>query len=143
MSDLEAMIQLARESMDRAYAPYSRFHVGACLRSADGRLFAGCNVENASFPEGWCAETSAIAAMILAGARDIVEVVVVATSEEACSPCGGCRQRLSEFAAPETQVHMCSQSGSRRTVTLGELLPDSFTGDQLLVPRTPEAVPDF
>ena len=143
MADLDAMIRVARESMDRAYAPYSKFHVGVCIRSSDGRLFGGCNVENASFPEGWCAETSAVAAMILAGAREIAEVVVVATSAEPCPPCGGCRQRLSEFASPEAPVHMYSRSGARRTVALGELLPDSFSAEQLLVPPRPKAFSDL
>lgn len=131
MHHLDAMIRLAQEAMQRAHAPYSKFSVGACLRDPDDRLFAGCNVENASFPEGWCAETSAIAALVMGGAKEIVEVVVVATSPEPCTPCGGCRQRLSEFASPETPVHMVSQSGELRTVTLGTLLPDSFSGDQL------------
>ena len=134
MTNLDAMIRLAREAMDQAHAPYSKFRVGAALRSSDGRLFSGCNVENASFPEGWCAETSAIAAMVRAGSREIQEVVVLTSSDEPCAPCGGCRQRLNEFAAPEVLIHMVTRSGLRRTATLGELLPHSFGIDHLLNP---------
>lgn len=131
MTDVDAMIRRAREVIQRAYAPYSGFPVGACLRGETGRLYAGCNVENASFPEGWCAETSAMAALISAGERRIEEVVVLATSAELCAPCGGCRQRLSEFAGPETPIHLLTESGLRRTVTLGTLLPRSFGKDHL------------
>ena len=94
-----------------------------------GRIFAGANVENASYPEGNCAEASALAAMVAAGERRIVEVLVVAAGERLCTPCGGCRQRLCEFGAPDTLVHLCDPGGLRRTVTLGELLPLSFALD--------------
>lgn len=125
------MIQIARRAMARAHCPYSNFPVGACLRTANDQLFSGCNVENASFPEGWCAETSAIAAMVLAGETRIEEVVVMATGTEACAPCGGCRQRLAEFSSPETRIHLCGPEGLRLTVTLGEILPRAFDGSQL------------
>jgi xanthosine phosphorylase len=109
-----------------AHAPYSGFRVGVALRAASGAIFVGANVENASFPEGNCAEASAIAAMVAAGERVIAEVCLVAEGERLCTPCGGCRQRLTEFAGPELPVHLCDPAGLRRTVTLGELLPFGF-----------------
>ena len=131
MKHLDDMLRLALEAREKAYAPYSRFRVGACLRTASGRLYAGCNVENASYPEGQCAETSALGALVLGGDREIVEVLVVAEGAEPCSPCGGCRQRLMELATPQTPVHMVSTTGKRKTMTLGELLPLAFDGHLL------------
>ena len=126
MSDLDEMIRLAKAARDNAHAPYSGFRVGACLRSADDRLFSGCNVENPSYPEGQCAETSALGALVAAGAREIVEVLVLAEGERLCTPCGGCRQRLAEFADAGTPVHIAGPDGLRRSFTLGELLPEAF-----------------
>ena len=126
MSKVDEMIRLAKSARDNAHAPYSGFRVGACLRSADGRLFAGCNVENAAYPEGQCAETSAIGAMVAAGAREIAEVLVLAEGERLCTPCGGCRQRLAEFAGAGTPVHVAGPEGIRRSFTLSELLPEAF-----------------
>jgi len=120
------LLELARAAMARAYAPYSRFAVGAVVRGESGALYAGCNVENAAFPLGSCAEASAISALIMAGERRIVEVLVVGKGPALISPCGGCRQRLHEFAADATPVHLCDSKGLRRTMTLGELLPLSF-----------------
>lgn len=131
MTSVETMIEKAREAMERAHAPYSRFKVGACLKAPGGELFAGCNVENASYPEGWCAETTAIGALVLAGHRQIEEVVVVTASPEPCPPCGGCLQRLREFAGPETPIHLVDGEGGHTAVTLGDLLPLSFSGRQL------------
>ncbi|MDJ0970681.1 MAG: cytidine deaminase [Kiloniellales bacterium] len=130
MSELDEMIRLAMAARDNAHAPYSGFRVGACLRSADGRLFAGCNVENAAYPEGQCAETSAIGAMVAAGARQIAEVLILAEGERLCTPCGGCRQRLAEFADADTPVHVAGLEGVRRSFTLGELLPEAFFLEQ-------------
>ena len=129
MSDLAEMLRLAATARENAHAPYSGFKVGVCLRSGDGRLFAGCNVENVSYPEGSCAETAAIGAMVTAGATEIAEVVVLAEGERLCTPCGGCRQRLAEFGGPETPVHVAGPQGLRQTFTLGALLPESFTFD--------------
>jgi xanthosine phosphorylase len=126
MKDLFAA---ARTAFDNAHAPYSNFQVGAAVRSASGRVFAGANVENASYPEGNCAEASAIAAMVAAGERQIIEALVLASGDRLCTPCGGCRQRLAEFAGPDVPVHLCSPDGLRRTVTVGELLPLSFSLD--------------
>lgn len=125
------MIDAARAAQQKAYAPYSNFQVGACLRAEDGSLHAGANVENAAYPQGQCAEASAIGAMIVAGQRKIVEVVVIGNGDGLCTPCGGCRQRLNEFATPETPVHVCGPEGLRKTFTLGELLPGAFGPNNL------------
>jgi cytidine deaminase len=116
----------ARAAMARAHAPYSSFPVGAAIRTESGKVFAGCNVENASFPEGWCAETSALAQMVVAGERRVAEVAVVAEKMPRITPCGGCRQRLREFGTAATRIHLCDDSGIVETVTLGELLPKAF-----------------
>ena len=120
------IVAAARAAMARAYAPYSRFKVGAAVRGESGRLYAGCNVENAAYPQGWCAEASAIAAMVMAGETRIVEVAVMGGGETPCTPCGGCRQKLHEFAGDDLPIHVCGSQGLRRTVTLGELLPLAF-----------------
>ena len=121
--DLAAAAVAARA---RAYAPYSRFHVGAALRTADGTVHAGCNVENAAFPEGVCAEAGAISAMVLAGGRRIVELVVAGAGGP-CPPCGGCRQKLREFAAPGAVVRLVDETGRTLvSTTLEALLPLSF-----------------
>ena len=134
MSNLDTMIPLAREAMRRAYAPYSKFPVGACLRTDGGRFYAAANVENAAYPQGQCAEASAIGMMVAGGDRRIVEVVVMGGTPGdgmLCTPCGGCRQRLREFCAPDVQIHVCGPEGLRRTVTLEELLPLSFGPENL------------
>ncbi|MEZ5863534.1 MAG: purine-nucleoside phosphorylase [Geminicoccaceae bacterium] len=123
MSDLVAAARAVRE---RAYAPYSRFLVGCAIRTASGAVFVGANVENAAYPQGLCAERSAVAAMIAAGEQRIAEVVVVGNGGEPCAPCGGCRQLLSEFAPGDTPVHMLGTDGGRLTATMGELLPFAF-----------------
>jgi cytidine deaminase len=123
---LPSMLQAARHALGHAHAPYSRFRVGACVRTASGRLYAGCNVENASYGLTLCAETTAIGAMVTAGDRDIAEVLVLTERAEPCPPCGRCRQQLAEFARPGTPVHLCGPEGLRLTTTLGELLPLAF-----------------
>lgn len=125
------LFEAARAVRGNAHAPYSGFAVGAAIRTASGRIFVGANVENASFPEGTCAEAVAIGAMVAAGEREIVEVVTVADSEQVTTCCGGCRQRLAEFAAPGTPVHAAGPDGVRRTFALGELLPASFGAEHL------------
>jgi len=120
------LFEAARAAMDNAYAPYSKFPVGAAIRSGSGRIFAGANMENASYPEGWCAEVSAIAQMVMAGERSIAEVAVIAEKMPRITPCGGCRQRLKEFGTARTLVHLCDERGIVETVTLGELLPKAF-----------------
>jgi cytidine deaminase len=117
--------------MAHAHVPYSHFAVGAALRTPDGAIHAAANVENAAYPQGQCAEASAIGAMVAAGATAIAEVAVTAERLDICPPCGGCRQRLAEFARPETPVHLGRPGGPRVTVTLGELLPLGFGPEAL------------
>ena len=123
--DPVSLVDEAWKVRERAHAPYSGFKVGAALRSADGSVHVGCNVENAAYPQGTCAEAGAIAAMIAAGAREIVEVAVVAEGAEPAAPCGGCRQRLFEFAGGDVPVTMATRQGTR-TMTVAELLPGAF-----------------
>jgi len=123
---LEPMLDLARRALANAHAPYSRFRVGACLRTAGGRLYAGCNVENSAYPVGQCAEATAIGAMVAGGDREIAEVVVLTERAELCAPCGRCRQQLAEFAGPRARIHLCGPEGVRLTTTMGELLPLGF-----------------
>jgi cytidine deaminase len=112
--------------MERAHAPYSRFRVGAALRADDGSIHVGANVENAAYPQGQCAEASAIGALIAAGRTRITEAAVISDGEAICVPCGGCRQRLREFMDLGADIHLCSITGERETATLGALLPRSF-----------------
>ncbi len=126
MNPAHDLYQAAKDAMSKAHAPYSRFHVGAALRGRDGRVFSGANVENAAYPQGWCAETTAIAAMIMAGESAIAEFAVCASGTELITPCGGCRQKIREFAGGDTPIHLCSTRGIEKTVTLGDLLPMSF-----------------
>lgn len=121
----------AKTAMAKAHAPYSRFPVGAALRTEDGRIFAGANVEVASFPEGWCAETTALGHYVMAGGGRIVEIAVVAERMARITPCGGCRQRLAEFAGSDAKLHLCDATGVVETVTMGEMLPYGFRGDTL------------
>src|SRR5919107_4148511 len=127
----EELLRAAAAVMRHAHVPYSRFPVGAALRAADGSIHAAANVENAAYPQGQCAEASAIGVLVAAGATEITEVAVVAERLDICPPCGGCRQRLSEFARPETLVHLGRPGGPRRTMTLGELLPLGFGPEAL------------
>jgi cytidine deaminase len=126
-----ALFEAARAAQQRAYAPYSRFKVGAALRAASGAVYAGCNVENAAYPQGACAETGAISAMLLGGERRIAEMLVIGDGEALCTPCGGCRQRIREFAAPGTLIHIAGPQGVRARFTLDALLPHSFGPDHL------------
>ena len=115
----------------RAYAPYSRFPVGAAVRTTAGTVFAACNVENAAYPQGSCAEAGAISAMVSGGERSIAEVLVVTDGEALGTCCGGCRQRLREFAGPGTPIHVADRTGIRATFTLEQLLPHSFGPENL------------
>ena len=116
----------AVEVRERAYAPYSKFKVGAALRGASGAIYVGCNVENAAYPEGTCAEGGAVAAMVAAGETRIAEAYVVAEGDAPVSPCGGCRQKLAEFAQGDIKGTMATVSGAEETTTLAELLPGAF-----------------
>ncbi len=128
----QEMFDAALLAHGNAHAPYSHYPVGAAVRSESGRVYAGCNVENAAYPQGWCAETSAIAAMITAGERTIVEVLTISNGDMIGTCCGGCRQKIREFAALATPVYSCGPEGLRKTFTLDELLPYSFGPENLV-----------
>jgi homotetrameric cytidine deaminase len=127
----DALVDAARAAMERAYAPYSRYAVGAALRAPDGSIHAGANVENAAYPQGQCAEASAIGVLVAAGHTRVVEAAVIAGAEDVCVPCGGCRQRLRELMPLDAIVHLCGMSGARVDVPLSELLPRSFGPEHL------------
>ena len=129
MNDLIAAAKAARL---KAYAPYSKFLVGAAVRDERGQIHGGCNIENAAYPQGWCAETSAIAAMIMSGGKAIAEMAVIGTGDLLCTPCGGCRQKIREFAKGNVKIHMYGEDGNlKQTFTLDELLPASFGPENL------------
>lgn len=125
------LFEAARQARENAHAPYSGFKVGAAVRTEGGQIFAGCNVENVAYPEGTCAEAGAIAAMIASGARRVVEVLVIADSPVPVTPCGGCRQKLAEFADGDVTVTLADLSGPVGSITLAELLPGAFNTDHL------------
>jgi len=126
-----SLFETAKKVRENAYAPYSKFHVGAALKTASGAIFSGCNVENAAYPEGTCAEAGAIAAMAAAGERVIVEILVLAEADTPVTPCGGCRQKLSEFGSEDTVVIIASPKGEQLRTTVGALLPGSFGTEHL------------
>lgn len=121
----------ARTAREKAYVPYSQFKVGAALLDEQGRVHPGCNVENAAYPQGVCAEAGALSAMVLAGGTSLRAVVVVGEAPQPVTPCGGCRQKLREFGADDLPVWVADPSGLRARFTLGELLPASFGPDHL------------
>lgn len=121
------LLPLATDVRLRAYAPYSRFKVGAAIRATSGATHVGCNVENVAYPEGTCAEAGAIAAMIAAGDTAIAEILVIADSPSPVPPCGGCRQKIAEFAAPDVKVTLCTTDGAQMVMTVADLLPGVFT----------------
>ena len=127
-SDLYAA---ARTALEQAYCPYSGYPVGAAVRTTSGTVHVGCNVENAAYPLGSCAEAGALAAMVLAGERAVSEVVTVTAGPVPGTPCGGCRQRIREFAAPSTPVHSTTVDGVVVSMTVEELLPSAFGPDHL------------
>jgi cytidine deaminase len=123
---LDALLAAARAVRDNAHAPYSAFKVGAALLDERGRIHSGCNVENAAYPQGLCAEAGAMAALVAAGGRRILAVVVVGEGPQPVTPCGGCRQKLREFAADDVPVLAADMQRVRARFTLGALLPHSF-----------------
>ena len=125
------LLEAARAVQANAHSPYSRFLVGAALRTPSGSVFTGCNVENAAYPQGTCAEAGAIAAMVAAGDRVIDVILTVADGEQLATPCGGCRQKIREFATSATVIHVAGPEGVRATYTMDELLPDSFGPENL------------
>ena len=128
---LDELFGAARAAWEQAYAPYSRFKVGAAIRTPSGAIYRGCNVENAAYPQGACAEAGAISAMALAGERRIAEIMVVGAGPDLVTPCGGCRQRIREFSAMDVPIHIAGLDGLRATFTLAELLPHSFGPEHL------------
>jgi cytidine deaminase len=131
LSGIDELFAAAAQAQAQAYAPYSRFAVGAAVRGESGRLYLGCNVENAAYPSGSCAEQNAIGAMIAAGERRIAEVAVLGDAPAPVTPCGACRQRIREFGDAATKIHAGAVSGARRSFTLDELLPEAFGPDAL------------
>ena len=125
------LFEAARAAMAFAHAPYSKFPVGAAIRAEDGKIYAGANIENLSFPQGWCAEPTAISHMIMGGAKKIVEMAVIAEKLPLCPPCGGCRQKIAEFATARTPIYLCDETGVKKTMTMEELLPHGFSTDIL------------
>ncbi|OLP52632.1 cytidine deaminase [Rhizobium rhizosphaerae] len=125
------LFSAARAAMAKAHAPYSKFPVGAAILAEDGATYAGANIENLSFPEGWCAETTAISHMVMGGGKRIKAVAVVAEKLALCPPCGGCRQRLAEFSGPDTLVFLCDEAGVQKRMRMDELLPHAFATDTI------------
>jgi len=129
--DWDQMLVVAVDAMANAYAPYSQFQVGAAILDESDALHSGCNVENAAYPEGTCAEAGAIAAMVSVGGRRISAVLVVGLGDGLVTPCGGCRQKIREFAKPQTPIAIAHPDGVRRVFRLDELLPEAFGPDNL------------
>lgn len=124
-------IEATREAMSKAYVPYSNYPVGVLIVTDNGNTYTGCNVENASYPLGNCAEASAIASMIMGGEKKIKHIYVMTKNDEGGIPCGGCRQRIREFSDSNTEVFMCSKDGVQGRVNISELLPNSFGPEHL------------
>jgi len=120
------LLDAAAAVIKNTYSPYSNFPVAAAIRSNNGEIFACCNVENAAFPLGICAESGAISCMVATGEREITEALILVSDKKICPPCGACRQRLLEFASPELVVHLCTIDGQHAQYTLNELLPVAF-----------------
>ena len=132
-ADVQELFDAAVAVQANAHVPYSHFPVGAAVRSATGRVYVGCNVENAAYPQGLCAEASAIAAMVSAGERELAVVLTVCDGDMLSTCCGGCRQKIREFATPATVIHSAGPEGVRRSYSIEELLPDSFGPENLEV----------
>lgn len=131
MSAALSLAETARAVRENAHVPYSRFKVGAAIRAASGAVYAGCNVENVAYPQGTCAEAGAIAAMVAGGDKTIAEVYVIADSPAPVPPCGGCRQKLREFAGPDVAITMATTDGQTLTLTMDQLLPGAFDASHM------------
>ncbi len=129
--DKARLLQASLEARAHSHSPYSGYAVGAAILDEQGRIHAGANIENAAYPQGWCAETTALSAMLMAGGKQAVAVLVTGPGPEVITPCGGCRQKLREFAGEELQIIAGDPSGIKDQWTLGELLPHSFGPDHL------------
>lgn len=131
MDLLEGLFSAAKAAQALAYAPYSNFAVGAALATPSGQIYVGCNVENAAYPVGTCAEAGAISAMVAGGERRIAAILVIGNGTELVTPCGACRQRIREFATPAASIHIAGADGIRARFTLSDLLPHAFGPDNL------------
>lgn len=123
---IERMIKEAHQALAHAYAPYSKFKVASCICTDQDQLYTGVNVENGSYGLTLCAEASAICQMVRAGEQRIKSLVVLASTDQLCPPCGACRQRIHEFSSESTQIHLCNKDSVFRTMSLSELLPVAF-----------------
>ena len=129
--NFEKLFEAAKLVREKAHVPYSNFKVGAAFLTSDNNIITGCNVENAAYPQSQCAEATAIGNMVSNGNKKIIEIVVIGSGNLLCSPCGGCRQRIREFASLDIKIHMCNDEGHMKTSTLEDLLPDSFGPENL------------
>lgn len=125
------MLAAARAVMANSYSPYSHYQVGACFKAENGELYSGCNIENASYGMTLCAEASALGALISAGNKKITEIALSCSGDDPCPPCGACRQRIAEFATPNTPIYLSNHQGDVRTLTFGELFPQPFNNQFL------------
>ena len=132
MNPPEDMLKLASQAKDNAYTPYSKFHVGACVRTESGELYAGCNVENASYTLTIHAEGNAVGSMVADGHTKIAEVLIVIDGDMICPPCGACRQLLHEMTSDDTVFHLCNTAGNYKTLTMAELMPFPFGSDYFM-----------
>lgn len=131
MNNSATLFNLALQTLPNSYSPYSRFAVSAAILATDGKTYCGCNVENASYPCGSCAEQGAISAMIANGSKKIAEILILAGGSKLISPCGACRQRILEFASPQTLIYLADTQGVKQTLTIEELLPFNFSSESL------------
>ena len=131
MKKNQQLFQIARCAMLNAYAPYSKFRVGAAVLAEDGKIYAGCNTENVSYPCGTCAEAGAIAAMIAGGGKKIREILITADGQSLITPCGACLQRIKEFSDENTLIHLSDKTGIKQTLTIKDLLPLAFDDEEL------------
>ena len=131
MSAPEDLYAAATAAMQHAYVPYSKFPVGCAMRGDDGKIYAGCNVENASYSLTLCAESSAIGQLISTGANHITEILIIIPGDQLCPPCGACRQRLFELASGDTTIHLATTNGKYHATTVDALMPLPFGSDLL------------
>ena len=131
MNTSSQLFEQAAAARTKAYAPYSRFAVGAAILSIDGKIYAGCNVENVSYPCGACAEQGAISAMIAGGSRKISKILILADTQAPIMPCGACLQRIKEFSAPETEILLAGSEGIRQILSINELLAHAFAAGEV------------